>query len=59
MDRGKMGGGRQGLEAGIQILPADTGWKEAASGGGIQVEADDWRDRARHVARRGKLKRGI
>src|ERR1700722_1784189 len=50
-----MGTGRQRSEAGIQILPAHPGGKEAASRGGVEMEADDGRHRADHVARQGKL----
>src|ERR1035437_9337044 len=51
-----MGACGKGSEAGIQVLPAHRGWKEATGGGGVEVEENDRRDRADHVACRGELR---
>src|SRR5258708_579840 len=53
-----MGAGGQRSKAGIQILPPHPGRKEAAPGRGVEVETDDRRNRANHVACRGELKCG-
>src|SRR6516164_6712089 len=51
-----MGACGEGSEEGVQVLPADRCWKEAARGGRVEVEEADRRGRADHVASCGELR---
>src|SRR5271155_5384880 len=55
MDRCQMGVGRQGFEAGVQILPRHRGRQKTTRGRRVEMEETDRRGCPDHVACRGKL----